>query len=132
MIHAGRASSYADRRRAAADRLLLAENLSTRLDAAVHPDPATADGAPIDPDGVLRASVRALVPLARRNPAVEVMVSVGPEHTWAARLSHGPDGPVVDLVRGPGRPPAADRLIAGSESRIAAELATWLRTGCAR
>lgn len=133
-VHAGRASTYADRRRAAADRLLLAETLTTRLDAAVCPDLAATDGSPIDPDGALRACVRALVPLAHRctdpgEAGAELMVSVGPDHAWAARLRHGPDGLAVDLVPGPGRPAAPAHPPTLVEAGIATELATWLWAG---
>ena len=158
-VHAGRASTYADRRRAAADRLQLAETLTTRLDAAVPADLAATDGSPIDPDGVLRACIRALIPLAQRGtgtapgglapaapdparpaagrpdptrPAAtgpELMVSIGPDHAWAARLSQGPDGLSVDLVPGPGRPGVPDRPPTPTEAGVATELATWLWSG---
>jgi len=129
-MQAGRTSTYADRRRAAADRLQLAEKLTTRLEAAVHrPEEAAPDGTPIDPDGVLRASVRALVPLAHRYGEVDLLVSVGPDHAWAAHLTHGADGPAVELVPGPGRPESPSSPATPSEARIAAELAAWLRTG---
>jgi hypothetical protein len=128
-IHAGRASTYADRRRAAADRLMLAESLSTRLDAAVTSDPKAGDGLPIDPDGALRACVRALVPQAHRDPTFDAMVSLGPDHEWAARLSHGDDGLLLELVPGPGRPAAPDHAPTASQAHVAAELAALLWTG---
>ncbi|HEY6794992.1 MAG TPA: hypothetical protein VI248_09960 [Kineosporiaceae bacterium] len=60
-LDAGRASACPDRRRAAADRLRLAENLTTRLDAAVHgPEQGAADGTPIDPDGAPRTGAEGL------------------------------------------------------------------------
>lgn len=129
-IHAGRASSYADRRRAAADRLELAESLTTRLDAAVHrPGSPDSPDSPVDPHGVLRACVRALVPLAQREEGFEAVVSLGPDHVWAARLGHGLDGLVVDLVPGPGRPRGAAPEAVGDGTRVAAELADWLWAG---
>jgi len=131
-INAGRGSGYADRRRAAADRLLLAESLSTRLEAAVCTDPAARDGAPIDADGTLRACVRALVPLAHRTPSFEALVSLGPDHEWAARVAHGPNGPSVELVRGPGRAVVAVAVAhepTAPENQIASELAALLWTG---
>ena len=131
-IAAGQAGSYADRRRAAADRLLLAESISTRLDAAVRTDATTPDGLAPDPDGTLRACVRALVPLAHRDPGFEATVSLGPDHRWAARLTHGPGGPSVELVRGPGRPVASEHPVAEPEARIAAELAALLWTSTVR
>ena len=131
-IAAGTGSSYADRRRAAAERLLLAESLSTRLEAAVCTDPAARDGAPIDADGTLRACVRALVPLAHRTPSFEALVSLGPDHEWAARVAHGPNGPSVELVRGPGRAVVAVAVAhepTAPENQIASELAALLWTG---
>ena len=129
-INAGRGSGYADRRRAAADRLLLAESLATRLEAAVRPDPAVGDAASIDPDGVLRACVRALVPLAHRDASFDALVSLGPDHAWAARLTHGADGALaVELVRGAGRQAGPEHPPTPSESRIAAELASLLWAG---
>jgi hypothetical protein len=129
-IHAGRPSTYADRRRAAAERLLLAEALDDRIAAAVHTPPDAGQvQPPIDPDGVLRAGIRALAALAHRVPDLDVMVSIGPDHRWAAHLRSGPDGLAVDLVPGPGRPENSSHLVAASEAQIAAELAAWLWTG---
>jgi hypothetical protein len=129
-IHAGRASTYADRRRAAAERLSLAEDLNSRIDAAVHaPAEIAPDGVPIDPSGVLRAAIRALVPLTHRTPDLDVLVSLGPDHRWAAHLRHGPDGVSVELVAGSGRPQSAPHPPSASEAQIAAELAAWLWTG---
>jgi hypothetical protein len=125
-INAGRASTYADRRRAAAERLRLAENLSTRLEAVVRPDPAAGDGASLDPDGVLRACVRALVPTVTRHAGLDVMVSIGPDHAWAARVRQGEDGVAVDLVHGPGAPLPSTGV---SQTQVVADLATWLWTG---
>src|SRR5450755_2801528 len=84
MIPAGRASSYADRRRAAAERLSAAADVSTRLEAALdRPVEPERTASPIDPDGVLRAAIRALLPLAYRIDGFEVTVSLGPGHEWA-------------------------------------------------
>jgi hypothetical protein len=125
---AGRASSYADRRRAAADRLSRSQDLASRLSAAVDPAFDQASDSPIDPDGVLRASVRALVPLAYRNPAFDVTVSLGPDQVWAVRVRHGQEGLVAELVPGQ-RSAGTPRDVSGSETRIAAELAAWLWNG---
>ena len=106
-IHTGRASTYADRRRAAAERLSLAADLSVRLDAVVGSPAkaratkqATAEqaGEAIDPDGVLRAAIRALLPLAHRTDRFDLAVSLGPDHRWAARLTGDDSGLQVDLV----------------------------------
>src|SRR5450755_150777 len=51
-VQASRESTYADRRRAAAERLSVAAELKTRLDAAVDL-PVEQSTSPIDPDGVL-------------------------------------------------------------------------------
>src|SRR5664280_1348107 len=103
-ITTGRVGSYADRRRAAAERLSAAANLTTQLEAALDaPEEQQRSAAPIDPDGVLRAAVRVLLPLAYRTAGFEVTVSLGPDHEWAARLSIGPSGPVAELVPGAGR-----------------------------
>jgi hypothetical protein len=168
-IHAGRASTYADRRRAAAERLSLAADLSVRLEAvagapaqartaqartaqasagASSPEPA---GTAIDPDGVLQAAIRALLPLAHRSQRLDLAVSLGPDHRWAARLTRGDNGLQVDLVpwspTGPGvagpavaSPTVASPTVAGrtgsapgvsdpSEARIAHELADLVWSG---
>jgi hypothetical protein len=103
-IPMGRASGYADRRRAAAERLSAAADLSVRLDAALDPPPEQERStSPIDPQGVLRSAIRALLPLAYRTEGFEVTVSLGPDHAWAARLSMEPTGLMAQLVPGLGR-----------------------------
>jgi hypothetical protein len=147
-IHASRASTYADRRRAAAERLSVAADLKTRLEAAVDiPAEHTRSTSPIDPDGVLRAVIRALLPLAYRTDGFDVTVSLGPDHQWAAQLSKGPGGLVAELVPGPrhGTAAAAAAAAAGtapagaasgsanalstSEAEIAGELADLVWSG---
>jgi hypothetical protein len=126
-IIAGRATSYADRRRAAAERLSKVADIARGLD---------------DVDGTLRASVRALVPLASRTDGFDVTVSLGPDHRWAARIRRDGDGVTAELVAGAGATgapraagatgAAAEVAPAGpqsSEARIAAELATLLWNG---
>lgn len=132
-IIAGRATSYADRRRAAAERLSRAAQISQRLDAVVGgPSTNVAAVVPIDPDGTLRAAIRALIPLAHRVDDFDVTISLGPSHHWAARIRRGPDGVAAELVPGAGRGDQAgfaDADTAASEAEIAAELAALLRAG---
>lgn len=136
-IIAGRATSYADRRRAAAERLSTMAQIAERLDAAVEgPSATSAASAPIDPEGTLRSSIRALIPLAYRSENFDVTVSLGPGHEWAARIRRGPDGVSVELVPGPGaegrdavRAEGAEGQASASEAEIAAELASLLWTG---
>ena len=138
-IIAGRATSYADRRRAAAERLSKTADITQRLDAAVTVPAATSAAAdvasgtrPIDPDGTLRASIRALIPVAHRTEGFDVTVSLGPSHQWAARIRRGPDGVTADLVPGPARLLGAPRpgVETGlSEAEIVAELAALLWNG---
>ena len=147
-IHASRASTYADRRRAAAERLSVAADLKTRLDAAVDlPAEHAPAASPIDPDGVLRAAIRALLPLAYRTDGFDVTVSLGPDHEWAAHLSKGARGLIAELVPGPRHASALDPSMAGpagaavsaasgppagasaSEAQIAGELAELVWSG---
>ncbi|MDQ1289959.1 MAG: hypothetical protein QG622_3525 [Actinomycetota bacterium] len=126
--------TYADRRRAVAERLSRTADIAQRLDAAVNvpfegPSPRTADDPhPVDPDGVLRASVRALLPLACRRPGFDVVISLGPDHRWAARIEHGADGVTAGLVRAADHPVDTDEDT-GSASEVAAELAALLWSG---
>lgn len=145
-IIAGRGTSYADRRRAAAERLSKTANITQRLEAAVAV-PATEaadvviDAEPIDPDGTLRASIRALIPIAHRIEGFDVTVSLGPAHRWAVSIRRGPDGVIADLVpgagagagaagtgRGPGVPRTSVQT-GPSEAEIVAELAALLWNG---
>lgn len=92
------------------------------------PSEALGEQGLVDPDGTLRASIRALLPLAYRSPGFDVTVSLGPEHHWAARVRHTPDGVTADLVPGAGR--SSGRLeVTTSEAEVAAELASWLWSG---
>jgi hypothetical protein len=110
------------------------EQIAERLDAAVEgPSVTSATCAPIDPEGTLRASIRALIPLAYRVENFDVTVSLGPGHEWAARIRRSPDGVSAELVPGPG---AGDRSavrtegsVSASEAEIAAELASLLWPG---
>jgi hypothetical protein len=143
-VQASRASTYADRRRAAAERLSVAAELKTRLDAAVDlPVEQSRSTSPIDPDGVLRAAIRALLPLAYRTDGFEVTVSLGPDHEWAAQLSKGPGGLVAELVPGRklspvggpstavpiGAPSGPAAAVSASEAQIAGELADLVWAG---
>ncbi|HEX2808367.1 MAG TPA: hypothetical protein VHN80_19560 [Kineosporiaceae bacterium] len=143
-IQASRASTYADRRRAAAERLSVAADLKTRLDAAMDlPVEQAQSTSPIDPNGVLRAAIRALLPLAYRTDGFDVTVSLGPDHEWAAQLSRGPQGLVAELVPGPKHPCATDLSrtpraagpsgpstgVSASEAEIAGELADLVWSG---
>jgi hypothetical protein len=133
-IIAGRATSYADRRRAAAERLSKTEQITQHLDAAVEePAETSTTSVPVDPDGTLRASIRALIPLAYRMENFDVTVSLGPGHEWAARIRRGSDGVSAEFVPVSGAcgrtaaPP--DGQASASEAEIAAELASLLWTG---
>jgi hypothetical protein len=133
-IIAGRATSYADRRRAAAERLSRDADLTHRIEAAVAvPAPDVVTTAPIDPDGVLRSAVRALVPIAHRTEGFDVRVSLGPEHRWAVHVRREGDGVSADLV-----PVALVAAAAGveggagrsaSEAEIAADIASLVWAG---
>jgi hypothetical protein len=128
-IIAGRATSYADRRRAAADRLSKTADLTRRIEAAVTvPAPDVATGVPIDPDGTLQASIRALIPLAYRTEGFDVTVSLGPDHRWAARVRRDEDGVSAELIPGDGRR-AGKITFAADERRVASELASLLWAG---
>jgi sugar phosphate isomerase/epimerase len=132
-------ATYADRRRAAAERLSRTADITQRLDAAVAVSPGGSpsgspdDPVPIDPDGTLRACVRVLLPFAYRSCGFDVTVSLGPGHEWAARIHHGPDGVTVGLERGSGHDPASDQDV-GLEGTVAVELAAllWSRAVCSR
>jgi hypothetical protein len=128
-IIAGRATSYADRRRAAAERLSKTADITRRIEAVVSvPAPDVVSEAPIDPDGTLRASIRALLPVAHRSEGFDVTVSLGPDHWWAARIRKDGDGVSAEIVPGTGRGPG--RIVfAEDESRVASELATLLWSG---
>lgn len=131
-IHAGRPNTYADRRRAVAERLArtagVAEQLETTLSV---PDDEVATSS-ADPDGVLRSAVRALLAVAYRTPGFDVTVALGPANQWAAHIVHGPEGVTAELIDP--RPPAPERAAApprqgGSPESAIAELAAWLWTG---
>jgi hypothetical protein len=137
-IIAGRATSYADRRRAAAERLSKTDQISQRLDAVVEgPTGVGGPTAPIDPDGTLRSAIRALLPLAYRVDDFDVTVSLGPDHRWAARIRRTSDGVSAELLAVPAGPGGSVGAAAGpgtgqvtaSEAEIAAELASLLWTG---
>jgi hypothetical protein len=144
MVRASRASTYADRRRAVAERLSIAADLKSRLDAAVDlPVEQSRSTSPIDPDGVLRAAIRALLPLAYRTDGFDVTVSLGPDHAWAAHLSKGPGGLVAELLPGGklspaggpstavpiGMPSGPADAVSASEAQIAGELADLVWAG---
>lgn len=130
-IIAGRATSYADRRRAAAERLSKTADITRRIEAVVsvpaQDAPDVVADAPIDPDGTLRASIRALIPIAHRTEGFDVTVSLGPAHLWAARVRRDGDGVNAELVPGSGRRGGA--VFADDERRVASELATLLWAG---
>ena len=136
-IIAGRATSYADRRQAAAERLSRTAQISQRLDAVVEAPSGTAAPSapddPVDPEGTLRSAIRALIPLAYRSKDFDVTVCLGPDHRWGVRVRRGPDGVSAELVPVPGGSAGAagpeKGQSAASEAEIAAELATLLWTG---
>lgn len=107
----GGRTSYADRRRAAAERLSTTAEITQRLDTVIEVTGAEAESAgpsvPIDPDGTLRAAVRALLPLAYRTDDFDVAVSLGPGHRWAARIRRSGSGICTELIPGPGSAPTA-------------------------
>ena len=141
---AGRRDTYADRRRAAAERMSVAADLDSRLAAAVD---CPGDGAPsrsrIDPDGVLRAAIRALLPLAYKTEGFDVTVSLGPDHAWSARLIMTSSGLQAHLLPSspeggrssdsPGCPQpggvASQPFDGSSEAEIAGELAELVWSG---
>jgi hypothetical protein len=136
-INVGPRTTYADRRRAAAERLSKTADIAQQLDAAVKvtpegvPSEAVGEPGPVDPDGTLRASIRALLPLAYRSSGFDVTVSLGPEHHWAARLRHDPDGVTAELVPGAGRSPDHHQVTT-AQGEVAAELAAWLWSGAVK
>ena len=121
-----RARSYADRREAAADRLSMADELLSGLEAQV--EQVTATGIAVDPDGVLVGAVSALIPLALRTDGYDVVVSLGPDHAWGARLRRTGDRLHAELLTGaePAPPPSAP---SNAEAGVAAALADLVRSG---
>lgn len=123
-IIAGRATSYADRRRAAAARLSQTADLARRLEAAVTaPEPDVVATAEIDPDGTLRACLRALMPLAHRTEGFDVTVSLGTAHRWAAHIHRDLDGVSAELVPGPGPRLSGPRVDSAATDGSAADSA---------
>jgi hypothetical protein len=109
--------SHVDRREAVSRRLAATAQLLARIeealsgtaaDAAAIADagqsssfsfPDVPDGdVPIDPDGSLRAAVRAVIGVAQREVGFDLRLSTGPDHEWALRLHHGEIGLTAQLV----------------------------------
>ena len=119
--------SHFQRRQAVAERLSMSGALDEWLEVALNGPPG--QSGPADPDGSLRASVRALIGLGWRTPGYDVQISLGTDHEWAIRLHDTGDGLAIELVPkrqvAAGSGPATDT----GNSGTAAELATLLWSG---
>ncbi|MCY7341931.1 MAG: hypothetical protein LH603_08800 [Pseudonocardia sp.] len=96
----------------------------------------------VDPDGLLVPAATALLAVVQRSGGGELLLSAGPDHSWAVRIFHDGTGPVVELVQqvsleqestvppGPIPTPVVDPSDPGPGPRpeVAAELAELLRT----
>jgi hypothetical protein len=110
-------TSHIDRREAVSRRLAATAELLARIEDALSgtaadaaaiadagqsssfsfPD-VPAAGVLIDPDGSLRAAVRAVIGVALREPGFDLRLSTGPDHEWALRLHHSQTGLTAQLV----------------------------------
>lgn len=94
---------------------------------------------PVDPDGLLLPAATALLAVVQRSGGGELLLSAGPDHSWAVRIFHDGTGPAVELVQqmsveGESVPPGPILTVDPSDPgpaprpEVAAELAELLRT----
>lgn len=125
-----RRSTHADRREAAERRLSRTETLLAELDAVLT---ATVRSRPQHHEGhdeLLRASTRALIGLVARTPDADMIISIGPDHSWALRLCHDGEDLVAQLIHTPAEglePLVLD--LSPSPERTVADLASLLWAG---